>query len=79
MVQARVPKGLALSIYGLNGLLPIGQVTGIRRSTPAETVDALLRQRLGHELRVDVLRIDSDTGQIIVSERLSPGRQLPLF
>ena len=79
MVQARVPKGLALSIYGLNGLLPIGQVTGIRRSTSAETVDAILRQHLGHELRVDVLRIDSDTGQIIVSERLSPGRQLPLF
>src|SRR5713226_1809459 len=79
MVQARVPKGLALSIYGLNGLLPIGQVTGVRRSTPAETVDGLLRERLGHELRVDVLRIDSDTGQIIVSERLSPGRQLPLF
>jgi len=46
MVQARVPKGLALSIYGLNGLLPIGQVTGIRRSTSAETVDAILRQRL---------------------------------
>jgi hypothetical protein len=26
VVQARVPKGLAISMYGLNGLLPIGQV-----------------------------------------------------
>lgn len=78
-VQARVPKGLALSIYGLNGLLPIGQVRGVRRSTPAETVDNFLRQRLGQELRVDVLRLDADTGQIIVSERMPLGRQLPLL
>jgi transcription antitermination factor NusA-like protein len=79
VVQARVPKGLAISMYGLNGLLPIGQVRGVRRSTPAETVDGLLRQWLGHELRVDVLRLDADTGQIIVSERRAGGRQLPLF
>ena len=79
IVQARVPKGLALLIYGLNGLLPIGQVRGVRRSTPAETVDGLLRQRLGHELRVDVLRLDADTGQIIVSERVPFGRQLALL
>ncbi len=68
-----------LSMYGLSGLLPIGQVTGVRRSTPAETVDGLLRERLGHELRVDVLRLDADTGQIIVSERRAGGRQLSLF
>jgi len=79
VVQARVPKGLALSIYGLSGLLPIGQVRGVRRSSPAETVDNLLRERLGHELRVDVLRLDADTGQIIVSERVAAGRQLPLL
>src|SRR5947209_2479093 len=79
MVQARVPKGLALSIYGLNGLLPIGQVRGVRRSTPTETVDSLLRERLGHELRVDILRLDADTGQIIVSERVPFGRQLALL
>lgn len=79
LVQARMPKGLALSIYGLNGFLPIGQVRGVRRSTPAETVDALLRERLGHEIRVDVLRLDTDTGQIIVSERGPAGRQLPLL
>jgi transcription antitermination factor NusA-like protein len=78
-VQARVTKGLALSMYGLNGLLPIGQVRGVRRSTPVETVDSLLRERLGQELRVDVLRLDTDTGQIIVSERAPRGRQLPLL
>ena len=79
VVQARVPKGLAISMYGLNGLLPIGQVRGVRRSTPTETVDSLLRERLGHELRVDILRLDADTGQIIVSERVPAGRQLPLL
>ncbi len=79
VVEARVPKGLAISMYGLNGLLPIGQVRGIRRNTPAETVDSLLRQRLGQELRVDVLRLDTDTGHIIVSERVPSGRQLPLL
>jgi len=79
VVQARVPKGLAVSIYGLNGLLPIGQVRGVRRSSSVETVDSLLRERLGQELRVDVLRLDPDTGQIIVSERGASGRQLPLL
>jgi hypothetical protein len=77
-VQARVSKGLAVSIYGLNGLLPIGQVRGIRRETPVEQVDQVLRARLGQELRVDVLRLDQDTGHIFVSERRPAGRQLPL-
>jgi transcription antitermination factor NusA-like protein len=77
-VQARVSKGLAVSIYGLNGLLPIGQVRGVRRETPAERVDEVLRARLGQELRVDVLRLDSDSGHIFVSERRPAGRQLPL-
>ncbi len=78
-VLARVPKGLALSIYGLNALLPIGQVRGIRRSTPAETVDAILRSRLGQELQVGTLRLDPDTGQVFVSERRPAGRQLRLL
>jgi hypothetical protein len=77
-VQARVSKGLAVSIYGLNGLLPIGQVRGIRRETPAERVDQVLRARLRQELRVDVLRLDSDTGHIFVSEQRPSGRQLRL-
>src|SRR5437763_10182639 len=33
-VQARVPRGLAVAIYGLNGLLPTGQVHGVRRNRP---------------------------------------------
>jgi transcription antitermination factor NusA-like protein len=77
-VQARVSKGLAVSVYGLNGLLPTGQVRGIRRDTPAERVDYVLRAHLGQELHVDVLRLDPDTGHIFVSERRPAGRQLPL-
>jgi ribosomal protein S1 len=77
-VQTRVSKGLAVSIYGLNGLLPTGQVRGIQRDTPAERVDRLLRTHLGQELRVDVLRLDPDAGHIFVSERRPAGHQLPL-
>jgi transcription antitermination factor NusA-like protein len=78
VVQLRVSKGLAVSIYGLNGLLPIGQVRGIKRNTPAERVDRVLRSRLGQELRTDVLRMDPDNGHIFVSECKPAGRQLPL-
>jgi transcription antitermination factor NusA-like protein len=78
IVQARVPKGLAVSVYGLNGLLPTGQVRGVHRNTPAAQVDVVLRRRLGQEIRVDVLRMDPDSGHIFVSERLPAGRQLPL-
>jgi transcription antitermination factor NusA-like protein len=42
MVVARVSKGLAVQVYGLNGLLPIGQVRGVRRHTPPAQVDMLL-------------------------------------
>jgi len=77
-VQSRVTKGLAMSIYGLHGLLPTGQVRGVRRNTPPEQVDVLLRERLGQELQVNVLRLDSDTGHIFVSERMPGGVQLPL-
>jgi hypothetical protein len=77
-VQSRVTKGLALSIYGLHGLLPTGQVRGVRRDTPPEHVDVLLRERLGQELQVHVLRTESDTGHIFVSERTPGGVQLRL-
>jgi len=78
-VETRVPKGLAVSVYGLNALLPTGRVRGIRRSTPANIVDAELRARLGHTAYVQVLRLDPDAGHIFVSEQEPAGRQLPLF
>jgi transcription antitermination factor NusA-like protein len=78
-VQARVARGLSVSIYGLNGLLPIGQVRGVHRHTSPESVDAILRSRLGEDIQVAVLRLDSDTGQVFVSERQPAGRQLLLF
>jgi transcription antitermination factor NusA-like protein len=79
IVEARVAKGLAVTIYGLNGLLPTGRVRGIRRSTTPDDVDAILRSQLGREIQVNVLRLDSDSGQVFVSEREPAGRQLPLF
>jgi transcription antitermination factor NusA-like protein len=78
IVQALVPKGLAVELYGLNGLLPIGQVRGVRRNTGAQHVEARLRERLGAELRVQVLRMDADAGHIYVSEQVPSGRQLLL-
>jgi len=72
VVQARVPKGLAVSIYGLNGLLPTGQVRGVHRNTLAGQVDVVLRGRLGQEIRVDVLRMDPDTGHIFVRSTCPP-------
>jgi transcription antitermination factor NusA-like protein len=77
-VHAHVPKGLAVSIYGLNGLLPTGQVRGVHRNTPAEQVETMLRVRLGQDIHVHLLRMDADTGHIFVSERAPAGRQLPL-
>jgi hypothetical protein len=77
-VTRRLPRGLAVIVYGLHGLLPTGQVRGVRRGLPSGRVDALLRQRLGQELQVVILRLDPDAGHIFVSERLPAGRQLPL-
>jgi hypothetical protein len=77
-VQTRVLAGLAVEVHGLNGLLPIGQVRGVRRTSDMEQVDALLRERLGAELQVRVLRMDADAGHIYVSEQVPAGRQLPL-
>ena len=62
-------RGLAVSVYGLNALLSIGPVRGIRRETPTVRVDEVLRARLGEDLRVDVLRMEADSGHIFVSER----------
>jgi ribosomal protein S1 len=77
-VQTRATKGLVVSMYGLSGLLPTGQMRGVHRNTPADRVDALVRERLGQELQVHVLRLDTDTGHVFVSERTSAGWQLPL-
>jgi hypothetical protein len=77
-VDSRVAKGLALSIDGLNALLPTGQVRGVRRETPAEQVDLMMRERLGQELQVHVLRLDPDSGHVFVSERSLGGKQLAL-
>jgi hypothetical protein len=41
-------------VYGVNGLLPTGQVRGVHRNTPAELVDALLRERPGEQMQVHV-------------------------
>src|SRR5205085_891742 len=41
-VQSRLPKDLAVVVFGLNALLPIGQVVGVHRQTPAERVDMLV-------------------------------------
>jgi hypothetical protein len=77
-VTARVPKGLAVVVYGLHGLLPTGEVRGVRRGTQAARVDVLVRERLGHTLQVIVLRLEPDAGHIFLSERVPAGRQLSL-
>jgi transcription antitermination factor NusA-like protein len=77
-VQALVPKGLAVSMFGLYGLLPTGRVHGVHRKSSAKQVDRLVRARLGRQLRVEVLRMDADSGHIFVSEQVPAGRQLSL-
>jgi hypothetical protein len=78
-VNARVAKGLAVMIYGLHGLLPIGQLVGVRLSTPPREVDTLTQRLLGKELQVVVLKLDPDEGHIFVAERPNPARQLTLL
>ena len=78
LVAGRSPKGLRVQVYGLNALLPIGQIAGVKRSTRPERVEARIRERLGQELQVLVLRLDPDGGRIFVSERAPAGRQLRL-
>jgi S1 RNA binding domain len=77
-VVGKTPKGLRVQVYGLNALLPIGQLGGVRRATPRPVVEAKMQQRLGQELEVGVLRVDADRGTISVSERVPAGRPLRL-
>jgi hypothetical protein len=77
-VVGKTPKGLRVQVYGLNALLPIGQLGGVKRATPRPVVEAKMQQRLSQELEVTVLRLDADQGTIIVSERVPAGRQLRL-
>jgi hypothetical protein len=50
----------------------------VKRTTPPELVEGHIRERLGQELQVLVLRLDADGGRVFVSERAPPGRQLRL-
>jgi transcription antitermination factor NusA-like protein len=77
-VLGSAPKGLRVQVYGLNGLLPFGQISGVKRNTPPQVVAAKVQHRLRQELEVTVLRLDPDQGTIIVSERMPAGRQLRL-
>ncbi len=77
-VTGRLPKGFSVSVYGLHALMPTGQVRGIRRGTPADQVEAHLRQLVGRPIHVAPLRLDADAGRIYVSERVRAGRQLSL-
>ena len=80
-VTDKAPKGLRVLVCGLNGLLPFGQIRGVKRNTPPAVVASKIQHRLHQELQVSVLRLDADRGTIIVSERASAGRQprLPML
>jgi ribosomal protein S1 len=80
-VIGRAPKGLRVQVYGLNALLPFGQIRGVKRNTPPQVVEAKVQHRLRQALEVNVLRLDPDQGTIIVSERVLAGMQprLPLL
>jgi hypothetical protein len=45
-VLGSAPKGVRVQVYGLNGLLPFGQISGVKRNTPPEVVAAKV-QRAG--------------------------------
>jgi transcription antitermination factor NusA-like protein len=77
-VLGSASRGLRVQVYGLNGLLPFGQMSGVKRNTPPHVVAAKVQHRLRQELEVTVLRLDPDQGTIIVSERVPAGRQLRL-
>jgi hypothetical protein len=53
--------------------VPTGPLCGVHRNTSADQVDALLCARLGQPIRVEVLRLEADTGHIYVSEQVSAG------
>jgi transcription antitermination factor NusA-like protein len=77
-VIGKAPRGVRVRVYGLNGLLPFGQLRGVKRNTPPAVVEAKIRHRLRQELEVNVLRVDPDQGRIFVSEHVPRGRQLRL-
>jgi ribosomal protein S1 len=77
-VVGKAPKGLRVRVYGLNALLPFGQLRGVKRNTPPHVVEAKVQHRPQQQLEVTVLRLDADRGTIIVSKRTPPGRQLRL-
>jgi transcription antitermination factor NusA-like protein len=56
-VLGSAPKGLRVQVYGLNGLLPFGQISGVKRNTPPQVVTAKVQHRLRQELEVNVLRL----------------------
>jgi hypothetical protein len=77
-VVGKAPRGLRVRVYGLNGLLPFGQMRDVKRNTPPAVVETKIQHRLQQELEVKVLRLDPDQGTIIVSEQVPRGRQLRL-
>ena len=80
-LTGRTPKGLLVRVYDLNGLLPFGQIRGVKRDTSAQLLEAEIGRVRGEDLKVKVLRLDADHGTIFVSERVPHGEQLrlPLF
>jgi hypothetical protein len=77
-VLGTAPRGLRVQVYGLNALLPFGQLSGVKRNTPPQVVAAKVQHRLRQQLEVTILRLDADQGTVIVSERMPAGRQLRL-
>ena len=80
-LTGRTPKGLLVRVYDLNGLLPFGQIRGVKRDTSARLLEAEIGRVRREDLKVKVLRMDADHGTIFVSERAPHGEQprLPLF
>lgn len=79
VVEARAGKGLSVSVYGLNALLPTGRLLGVGRDTPPNQVDFLERQLVGKQIQVVVLRLDADEGKIFVAQRVPQAAQLQLL
>ena len=80
-ITSRTPKGLPVRVYDLNGLLPFGQIRGVKRDTSARLLEAEIGRVRRDDLKVKVLRMDADHGTIFVSERVPHGEQprLPLL
>ena len=80
-VTGRTPRGLLVRVYGLNSLLPFGQIWGVERDLLARRLEAEIGRVRREELKVKVLRFDADHGTLFVSERVPHGEQLrlPLF